>query len=164
MAEAQTSPTHAAHTPPHPRDPLGWCLALTGLFALLTGWRLGIPSKPYFDEVHYLPAARELLALFETGAGDYRNREHPLFAKELIALGMGLIGDTPLGWRVMPWLCGVLAYFAAVRALWHASADRFATLAFWIIFTCRQFVRNCWLFFAEAFSYNTGSSYALLLH
>ena len=130
MAEAQTSPTHAAHTPPHPRDPLGWCLALTGLFALLTGWRLGIPSKPYFDEVHYLPAARELLALFETGAGDYRNREHPLFAKELIALGMGLFGDTPLGWRVMPWLCGVLAYFAALRAMWHAGHDRYATLAF----------------------------------
>jgi dolichyl-phosphate-mannose--protein O-mannosyl transferase len=131
MAEAHASPfPAAAHPPARPRDPLVWIGALTGLFALLTGWRLGIPSKFYFDEVHYIPAARELLSLFETGAGEYRNREHPLLAKELIALGMGLFGDTPLGWRVMPWLAGVLAYFAALRALWHASHDRYATLAF----------------------------------
>jgi dolichyl-phosphate-mannose--protein O-mannosyl transferase len=100
------------------------------LFAFLTGWRLAIPSIPYFDEVHYLPAAREILSLMTQGQGGYLNREHPLLAKELIALGMGVFGDNPLGWRIMPWLCGVLAYFAAVRALWHASADRFATLAF----------------------------------
>ncbi|WP_301751281.1 phospholipid carrier-dependent glycosyltransferase [uncultured Erythrobacter sp.] len=133
MAEAQTSHTHQAHSPLHPRDPLAWVLALTGLFALLTGWRLAIPSIPYFDEVHYLPAAREILALFTQGQGGYPNREHPLLAKELIALGMGVFGDNPLGWRIIPWLCGVLAYFAAVRALWHASADRFATLAFAVL-------------------------------
>jgi dolichyl-phosphate-mannose--protein O-mannosyl transferase len=130
MAEAQASPSHPAHSPPHPRDPLAWVLALTGLFALLTGWRLAIPSIPYFDEVHYLPAAREILSLFTEGQGAYLNREHPLLAKLLIALGMGVFGDNPLGWRIMPWLCGVLAYFAAVRTLWYASADRFATLAF----------------------------------
>jgi dolichyl-phosphate-mannose--protein O-mannosyl transferase len=133
MAEAQTSPTHAPHTPLHPRDPLAWCLALTGLFALLTGWRLGIPSQPYFDEVHYLPAAREILALFTEGQGAYRNREHPLLAKELIALGIGLFGDNPLGWRIAPWLCAVLAYFAALRALWHVSQDRFAALVFAVL-------------------------------
>jgi dolichyl-phosphate-mannose-protein mannosyltransferase len=133
MAEAQASPSPAAHPPLRPRDPLAWVAALTGLFAVLTGWRLAIPSIPYFDEVHYLPAAREILALFTQGQGAYPNREHPLLAKELIALGMGVFGDNPLGWRIMPWLCGVLAYFAAVRALWHASADRFATLAFAVL-------------------------------
>lgn len=46
---------------------------------------------------------------------------------------MALLGDNPLGWRIMPWLCGVLAYFAAIRALWHASHDRFATLAFAVL-------------------------------
>ncbi|TAD72548.1 MAG: phospholipid carrier-dependent glycosyltransferase [Sphingomonadales bacterium] len=133
MAEAQASLSPALHSPPRPRDPLAWCLVLAGLFALLAGWRLAIPSKPYFDEVHYLPAAREILALFAEGQGAYLNREHPLFAKLLIALGMGLFGDNPLGWRVMPWLCGVLAFFAAVRALWHASGDRFATLVFAVL-------------------------------
>lgn len=130
MAEAQATLSPAATPPPRPRDPLAWIAALTGLFALLTGWRLGIPSIEYFDEVHYVPAAREILALIEGGHGAYRNREHPLLAKELIALGMAVFGDNPLGWRVVPWLAGVLAYFAALRALWHASRDRFATLAF----------------------------------
>ena len=133
MAEAHAHPSPAALPPPRPRDPLGWCLMLTGLFALATGWRLGIPSQPYFDEVHYLPAARELLELFRTGAGTYLNREHPLLAKELIALGIALFGDNPLGWRVMPWLAGVLAYGAMLRAMWHASHDRYATLAFAVL-------------------------------
>lgn len=127
------SPFPADHPASRPRDPLGWCLALTGLFALLTGWRLSIPSEPYFDEVHYLPAAREILALFTEGQGTYRNREHPLLAKELIALGMAIFGDNPLGWRILPWACGVLAYFAALRALWHTGRDRFATLAFGVL-------------------------------
>ncbi len=133
MAEAQATLSPAATPPPRPRDPLAWIAALTGLFALLTGWRLGIPSIEYFDEVHYVPAAREILALIEGGHGAYRNREHPLLAKELIALGMAVFGDNPLGWRVVPWLAGVLAYFAALRALWHASRDRFATLAFAVL-------------------------------
>jgi dolichyl-phosphate-mannose--protein O-mannosyl transferase len=133
MAEAQATLSPAATPPPRPRDPLAWIAALTGLFALLTGWRLGIPSIEYFDEVHYVPAAREILALIEGGHGAYRNREHPLLAKELIALGMAVFGDNPLGWRVVPWLAGVLAYFAALRALWHASRDRFATLAFGVL-------------------------------
>ncbi|MEE4316492.1 MAG: phospholipid carrier-dependent glycosyltransferase [Erythrobacter sp.] len=130
MAEAQASLSAAAQPPLHPRDPLLWCIALTGLYALLAGWRLATPSIPYFDEVHYLPAARELLALWQYGEGAYLNREHPLLGKVMIALGMGLAGDNPLGWRIMPLLAGTLALFASMRALWHASLDRFATLAF----------------------------------
>jgi dolichyl-phosphate-mannose--protein O-mannosyl transferase len=133
MAEAHLSPSPATTPPTRPRDPLGWCLVLTGAFALLAGWRLGIPSKPYFDEVHYIPAAREIMQLLEGGHGAYRNREHPLLAKELFAIGMALFGDNPLGWRVVPWLAGTLAYFASLRALWHASHDRFATLAFGVL-------------------------------
>ena len=134
MAEAQASPSPAAApAPARPRDPLGWVLAMTGLFALLAGWRLATPSILYFDEVHYIPAAREFLSLIETGAGQYRNREHPLLAKELIALGMLVFGDNPLGWRIVPWASGVLAFFAALRALWHASHDRYATLAFGLL-------------------------------
>lgn len=118
---------------PRPRDPLVWCLLIAALFALLAGWRLAIPGKPYFDEVHYLPAAREIVRLFEAGAGAYLNREHPLLGKTLIALGMMLAGDNPIGWRIMPLLLGTLALFAAMRALWHASGERFATLAFGVL-------------------------------
>lgn len=133
MPQATATPSPAALPPRAPCDPLGWCLALTGFFALLTGWRLGMPSQPYFDEVHYLPAAREILSFLETGQGAYRNREHPLLAKELIALGMLVFGDNPLGWRIVPWLSGVIAYGASLRALWLAGRDRFATLAFGVL-------------------------------
>jgi dolichyl-phosphate-mannose--protein O-mannosyl transferase len=132
MAEARAlSP---ALTPPaHPRDPLAWVAAITGLYALIAGWRLAIPSIPVFDEVHYLPAARELLAWAKGGHGEYLNREHPLLGKEMIALGMALLGDNPLGWRIMSWAAGTLALFASMRAIWHASADRFATFAFGVL-------------------------------
>lgn len=133
MAEGRSPDLTNTAAPVHPRDPLGWCLALTALYALLAGWRLAIPSIPYFDEVHYLPAARELLGLFEAGQGAYLNREHPLLGKVLIALGMALVDDNPLGWRIMPLLAGTLAMFAAMRALWHASEDRFATVAFGVL-------------------------------
>ena len=111
-----------------PVDPLGWCLGLTAAFAMLVLLRLGIPTTPYFDEIHYLPAAREYWSL-----GKYVNREHPLLGKELIGLGMAMFGDGPWGWRVMPALAGILTLFAGMRAMWFASASRFATIAFGIL-------------------------------
>lgn len=111
-----------------PRDPLGWCVVLALAFWALMLVRLTIPAKPYFDEVHYLPAAREYWAL-----GKFLNREHPLLGKELIALGMQLFGDEPFGWRIFPSLAGALALFAAMRALWFAAQSRFATLAYGVL-------------------------------
>jgi dolichyl-phosphate-mannose-protein mannosyltransferase len=110
--------------PDHPRDPLAWNIVVTLAFLALAAIRLTIPSKPFFDEIHYVPAARVLLALARP-----ENVEHPLFGKEMIALGMRLFGDDPLGWRVVPLLFGTLGLFAAMRALWFASASRFASFA-----------------------------------
>lgn len=133
MAEPHASPSPSLAPSYRPCDPLGWSLALTGLFALLAGWRLATPSILYFDEVHYIPAAREWVKFIETGAGHFRNREHPPLAKELIALAMLVFGDNPLGWRIVPWASGVLAFFASLRTLWHAGRDRYATLAFAVL-------------------------------
>ena len=80
---------------PASRDPLVWCWAIAAAFFALTLHRLAIPSKEYFDEIHYLPAARNLLALSEL-----KNSEHPPFGKELIALAIWAVGDTPWGWRI----------------------------------------------------------------
>lgn len=114
-------------------DPWVWCLAIPAIFAALASIRLTIPSGPLFDEVHYLPAAREFLKIGELGGAQYINREHPLLAKELIALGMYLFGDTPLGWRIAPLMAGTMALGASMRALWHASGERFATIAFGVL-------------------------------
>lgn len=133
MAEARASLSADTAASAHPRDPLAWVAAITAAFALLAGWRLAIPSIPVFDEVHYIPAARELLSLFNGGFGDYLNPEHPMLGKQLIALGMAMFGDSPLGWRIMPLAFGTLALFASMRALWHASEDRFACIAFGVL-------------------------------
>ena len=110
--------------PSHPRDPLAWHGVLAAVFLALVSIRLTIPSHPYFDEVHYVPAARMLLAL-----GEPVNTEHPLVGKELIALGMALFGDKAFGWRIMSALFGALGVFAAMRAMWFASCSRFASVA-----------------------------------
>ena len=136
MSEAALALSDAPETTgpnPQPRDPWLWCIAIPLLFGALATIRLTVPSSPFFDEVHYLPAARELLKIGEVGGGTYLNQEHPLLGKQLIALGIHLLGDNPLGWRIMPLFAGMIAVGAAMRALWHASEERFATIAFGVL-------------------------------
>lgn len=121
--------------PLHTRDPAGWCAAIALGFLALTLVRLGVPSKPYFDEVHYLPAARALLE-----GTDWLNREHPMLGKEIIAVGIGLFGDRPFAWRLPSAIAGALAIWAAMRALWFASLDRYATLAYGLLLASGFFV------------------------
>ncbi|UUY00187.1 glycosyltransferase family 39 protein [Sphingomonas sp. J315] len=59
------------------------------------------PSILLFDEVHYVPAARILLDF-----SHITNPEHPMLGKSLIALGIHLIGDNALGWRLFSTLFG----------------------------------------------------------
>ncbi len=111
-------------SPSQIRDPVGWSGAIAFAYLALVMVRLAIPSQPYFDEVHYLPAARVLLEF-----SHITNQEHPMFGKVLIALGMTLFGDNPTGWRILPAFFGALTLFAFMRALWFASASRLAALA-----------------------------------
>ncbi|MGL3213757.1 phospholipid carrier-dependent glycosyltransferase [Bradyrhizobium sp. BR 1433] len=70
---------------------------------------LGItaPDKLYFDEVHYVPAARQML--LPVREGSILNPMHPPLAKEIIALSIKAFGDVPLGWRYPAALFGALA-------------------------------------------------------
>lgn len=111
-------------TTPQTSDPVWWTGLIAFAFLALCQIRLGIPSVPLFDEVHYLPAARVLLENPHTV-----NQEHPLLGKIIIAAGISLFGDDAIGWRTFPALAGAIALFAFMRALWFASLSRFATLA-----------------------------------
>ncbi len=137
MSEAISPPlpdhAEAISAPPHPVDPWLWCLIIPAIFAALASIRLTTPTTPFFDEVHYLPAARELLSMWNGLRGEYINREHPLLGKELIALGIAMFGDNPLGWRIMSLIAGTIAVGASMRALWHTSYDRFAVIAFGVL-------------------------------
>jgi len=107
----------------HPNDPWKWNIAMALAFAGLAFVRLGVPNTPFFDEVHYVPAIRAFLTL--EGAA---NMEHPPLAKLIMAGGMAVFGDNPLGWRVMSLSFGTLVLLAAMRAMWFASMSRAASL------------------------------------
>ena len=122
MTDAVASPTATPH-PAAEQDPLAWCIAITVVFAALVWWWLGIPSKIYFDEVHYVTAARKLLQLIPA------NVEHPLVAKEAIAAAIALWGDKPMVWRIPSAMMGCVGFYAFCRAMWFASGRAFATQA-----------------------------------
>ena len=77
-------------------------------FALLVG--VTTPDKFYFDEVHYVPAARQMLE--PVMPSPMLNPMHPPLAKQLIALSIRGFGDVPLGWRYPGVLFGSLAIVA----------------------------------------------------
>ena len=64
------------------------------------------PDKFVFDEVHYVPAARQMLE--PVMPQPMLNPMHPPLAKQLIALSMRVFGDDPLGWRYPGTLFGAL--------------------------------------------------------
>jgi len=76
--------------------------------ALLIG--LAAPEKFVFDEVHYVPAARQMLS--PTVSQPLLNPMHPPLAKELIAASIATFGDNAFGWRYPATLFGALAIVA----------------------------------------------------
>jgi dolichyl-phosphate-mannose-protein mannosyltransferase len=83
-------------------------LFLAAHVALLVG--VTTPEKFYFDEVHYVPAARQMLE--PDMSTTMLNPMHPPLAKQLIALSIRTFGDVPLGWRYPGVLFGSLAVVA----------------------------------------------------
>jgi len=68
------------------------------------------PDKFVFDEVHYVPAARQMLEPVKPQP--MLNPMHPPLAKQLIALSIRAFGDNPMGWRYPGTLFGALAIVA----------------------------------------------------
>jgi dolichyl-phosphate-mannose-protein mannosyltransferase len=90
-----------------------------GLIALslfLSGIRN--PAQPYYDEGFYIPAARAILA---NTPGP--NNGSPPLGKLLIAEGIRLLGDNPLGWRVPGAIFGSLALVAVFLWTFLLSRD-----------------------------------------
>lgn len=104
------------------RDPWDWCAVIAVFFLSLCWWRMGIPSDIYFDEVHYVKAARLLIE------GQRFNPEHPMFGKTVIAASIRLLGDSPLYWRVPSALFGAFGLYGFGRLVWFASGRRLAAI------------------------------------
>ncbi|MEM4574071.1 MAG: glycosyltransferase family 39 protein [Candidatus Caldarchaeum sp.] len=104
-------------------------------FIILFGLRLMIINSPspivveqngqkvlegglVFDENHYVPAVRSILK------GESVNHEHPPLSKLLIALGMTIFGDNPLGWRFFPSLLSSAAVAFIPLIVWRLTQNR----------------------------------------
>ena len=123
------SPVHKSSSVLH--DPvirtaiIATAIFFTAHFALLIG--VTTPEKFYFDEVHYVPAARQML--LPVMPSPMLNPMHPPLAKQLIALSIEAFGDNPLGWRYAGVLFGALAVVAVYLcglALFAAQGPAFA--------------------------------------
>ncbi len=104
------------------RDPWAWCAGLALAYLGLCWFNLAIPSQIYFDEIHYVNAARKMLQ------GLRVNAEHPMLGKAIIAAAIDTFGDRPLVWRSPSALFGAFGLYAVSRLVWFASGNARATL------------------------------------
>jgi len=100
------------------------CVCLYTAAQILFLVHIDTPTRLNFDESHYVPAARQLLH-----DGSDPNHEHPPLGKLLIAAGIGLFGDRPLGWRVMSTVFGALTLVGMY--LWALALFKDRGLALW---------------------------------
>jgi dolichyl-phosphate-mannose-protein mannosyltransferase len=117
-----------------PNSPIGMIAAIAAAIFVIAHLVLMIgittPDKIAFDEVHYVPAAKQLL---EKGPHEpLLNPMHPPLAKEFMAASIKVFGDNPLGWRYPSALFGALAIAAMYLcglALFGSQGAALATAA-----------------------------------
>lgn len=121
------------------RKTMGLILALMLLSWMLFLFQIETPLKLNFDEFHYIPAAKEFLSM-----GQNRNWEHPPLAKYLIAIGVAVFGDQPLGWRIMSTFAGAatLGGMAYVASLWFQTHAMILWIALLTLFNQLLFVQS----------------------
>ncbi|WP_169829206.1 phospholipid carrier-dependent glycosyltransferase [Tsuneonella mangrovi] len=110
------------------RDPLVANLLICLAFFLLGLNRLYLPKILYFDETWYVNAALKLLAWKEV-----INREHPMLAKEMIAVSMILFGKSFGGIRLGSLILGTIGLFAFQRAHFKLTASARSTMIFGVL-------------------------------
>ena len=91
------------------RDILFFALLLL-LAGGLRGYQLSQPGGHIFDEWGYARDACSYLGLGEQtcGVSTEVTDEHPPLGKWLIAAGIGILGNNPIGWRVPSALAGII--------------------------------------------------------
>jgi dolichyl-phosphate-mannose-protein mannosyltransferase len=93
---------------------------LVGVWARV--WKLGFPEQRMWDEIYFPMMARNFLR------GIYQFDLHPPLGKFIIAVGIALFGDTPIGWRVMPLLFGAAMIPLGAALGWYLFRERVAAL------------------------------------
>lgn len=99
-------------------------LLLSAFLAVLYLIGLDFPTRPYYDEVYFVPSARQYLE----GQARILDTAHPPLGKLLIAVSIHFFGDHPVAWRLPSVLCGVLLVFVFFQILKRLTKNQ--TLAF----------------------------------
>ena len=95
-------------------------MVLVGLWARV--WKLGFPGQRVWDEIYFPVMARKFLE------GTYQFDLHPPLGKFIIAVGIAVFGDTPIGWRVMPLLFGCAMIPLGAALGWYLMREKVAAL------------------------------------
>ena len=85
-------------------NPVLWLILLVAVTLILHLTILGNPAEYVFDEKWYAADAGKILQRIGTFIP-----EHPPLGRLLIAGGMAVFGDNPVGWRITPVLFGTAA-------------------------------------------------------
>ena len=104
-----------------------YALVFIATFALGIGWfarlyHLGFPPRLIWDEIYFPVFARDYLRgipFFDL---------HPPLGKFIIAGGIAIFGDTPIGWRAMPALFGCAMVPLGAVLGWYYFKERVGAL------------------------------------
>lgn len=92
------------------------CALALGVWARL--YHLGFPPKILWDEKYFPAMANKYLH------GEYQFDLHPPLGKFILAVGISLLGNDPLGWRIMPTLFGLALLPLAAVLGWYCLKER----------------------------------------
>jgi len=92
------------------------CTVALGVWARL--YHLGFPPRILWDEKYFPAMANKYLQ------GVYQFDLHPPLGKFIIAIGISLLGNEPLGWRIMPTLFGLALLPLAALLGWYCLKER----------------------------------------
>jgi dolichyl-phosphate-mannose-protein mannosyltransferase len=92
------------------------CAVALGVWARL--YHLGFPPDILWDERYFPAMANKYLQ------GVYQFDLHPPLGKFIIAVGISLLGNEPLGWRIMPTLFGLALIPLAALLGWYCLKER----------------------------------------
>ena len=85
-------------------------------------YQLGFPPERIWDEIYFPVMAREYLQ------GNYVFDLHPPLGKFIIAASIAVLGDTPVGWRLMPAVFGLAMIPLGAALGWYYFKERVAAL------------------------------------
>jgi dolichyl-phosphate-mannose-protein mannosyltransferase len=95
-------------------------MLVVGVWARL--YDLGFPPGRMWDEIYFPVMAEKFLR------GVYQFDLHPPLGKFIIALSIAVLGDTPVGWRLMPALFGLAMLPLGAILGWYYFRERVGAL------------------------------------